>query len=261
MHNLHFTIPFCAQTFTSGVLTFLVLWTLVGFHYNRYLAVSIPFHYVHVINRKRVLIFLIFQWICGVLLTLPLVAIEKLELISWTWYNAVYASGALCLPIIVIIICNVRCFLIARFHRHRIISALYEVSVRAQAAITPNQKSSPYYLHQFKGSCEIIKCLCPLIFLYTPLFVIFVAESGSLFVPMEIRVMSNILFCSAPVCHGLMYGICSKILKKKLKEILNRQLYQSEVNIEAIQRQSSVNRSSLRTAKTQHVILRFMQET
>jgi len=65
-----------------------------------------------------------------------------------TWgsalYGAVYVILGLGLPAILVTVCNLRVLGIARYHRHRIASAIYEVTLSAQVTIT--HQRNPFFV-------------------------------------------------------------------------------------------------------------------
>ena len=59
-------------------------------------------------------------------------------------YGAVYTLLGLALPTILVTVCNLRVLGIARYHRHRIASAIYEVTLSAQVTIT--HQRNPFFI-------------------------------------------------------------------------------------------------------------------
>lgn len=59
-------------------------------------------------------------------------------------YGAIYAILGLALPAILVTVCNLRVLGIARYHRHRIASAIYEVTLSAQVTIT--HQRNPFFV-------------------------------------------------------------------------------------------------------------------
>lgn len=60
------------------------------------------------------------------------------------FYGAVYAILGLGLPAVLVTVCNLRVLGIARYHRHRIASAIYEVTLSAQVTIT--HQRNPFFV-------------------------------------------------------------------------------------------------------------------
>lgn len=59
-------------------------------------------------------------------------------------YGAVYVILGLGLPAVLVTVCNLRVLGIARYHRHRIASAIYEVTLSAQVTIT--HQRNPFFV-------------------------------------------------------------------------------------------------------------------
>lgn len=59
-------------------------------------------------------------------------------------YGVVYAILGLGLPAVLVTVCNLRVLGIARYHRHRIASAIYEVTLSAQVTIT--HQRNPFFV-------------------------------------------------------------------------------------------------------------------
>lgn len=59
-------------------------------------------------------------------------------------YTIIYITIGLLLPAILVTICNIRILGIARYHRHRIASAIYEVTLSAQVTIT--HQRNPFFI-------------------------------------------------------------------------------------------------------------------
>lgn len=64
--------------------------------------------------------------------------------ISGLIYSIIYIFIGLLLPAILVTICNLRILSIARYHRHRIASAIYEVTLSAQVTIT--HQRNPFFI-------------------------------------------------------------------------------------------------------------------
>lgn len=138
--------------------------------------------------------------------------------------------------------------MIARYHRHRIASAIFEVTLSAQVTIT--HQRNPFFLpggltSKFKGRSAVstvLQLLCSFFVLYFPYYGVIVWESSaSTFLagkdfyarvhPHLITLASTLLTCSPPV-NGLLYGIKSKLLRKSFQNYWRKQMSKSEVNNE-----------------------------
>jgi len=138
--------------------------------------------------------------------------------------------------------------MIARYHRHRIASAIFEVTLSAQVTIThqrnPFQPSVLNAGGKFRGRSAIstvLQLLGSLLVLYFPYYgVILWESSSSTFLaankisnairvhPHLVTLASTLLTCSPPV-NGLLYGVKSKILRKTFQNYWRKQMSKSEM--------------------------------
>jgi hypothetical protein len=127
--------------------------------------------------------------------------------------------------------------MIARYHRHRIASAIYEVTLSAQVTIT--HQRNPFYLQsQFKGRRAIVtvlQLLGSLLLLYFPYYGVIVWEATASTVsafnateidgvdwqpppqqspghvnPIVVYLAMALITCSPPI-NGFIYGVKSKV--------------------------------------------------
>lgn len=138
--------------------------------------------------------------------------------------------------------------MIARYQKHRIASAIFEVTLSAQVTIT-HQKNpfSPSGLaNRFKGrsaSLTVIQLVGSFLIVYGPYFSCVLWDSTTaLLQPRhmhpEIRESSFIcstasvlLFCSSSV-NGILYGVKSKVLKKSFQNYWRKKMTKNELNQE-----------------------------
>jgi len=138
--------------------------------------------------------------------------------------------------------------MIARYHRHRIASAIFEVTLSAQVTIThqrnPFQPSVLNAGGKFRGRSAVstvLQLLGSLLVLYFPYYgVILWESSSSTFLaankignvirvhPHLVTLASTLLTCSPPV-NGLLYGLKSKILRKTFQNYWRKQMSKSEM--------------------------------
>ncbi|XP_049807487.1 uncharacterized protein LOC126249672 [Schistocerca nitens] len=124
------------------------LWTVCGLHCDRYCAIAAPLHYGALVSVRRVAAGLAAAWAASLALALPPLFLAAPAYRysaaqagcapdggAALWYSAAYAVLALLLPTAVILACNVKVLMIARYHRHRIASAIFEVALSAQVTI------------------------------------------------------------------------------------------------------------------------------
>jgi len=126
--------------------------------------------------------------------------------------------------------------MIARYHRHRIASAIYEVTLSAQVTIT--HQRNPFYLQsQFKGRraiVTILQLLGSLLVLYFPYYGVVVWEAAASTIsstnatdlstevdwqpqqspghvnPIVVYLAMALITCSPPI-NGFIYGVKSKV--------------------------------------------------
>jgi hypothetical protein len=138
--------------------------------------------------------------------------------------------------------------MIARYHRHRIASAIFEVTLSAQVTIThqrnPFQPSVLSAGGKFRGRSAIstvLQLLGSLFVLYFPYYGVILWESSSTTFlaankigtavrvhPHLVTLASTLLTCSPPV-NGLLYGVKSKILRKTFQNYWRKQMSKSEM--------------------------------
>lgn len=144
--------------------------------------------------------------------------------------------------------------MIARYHRHRIASAIYEVTLSAQVTIT--HQRNPFFVPtvtapasggpKFRGRSAIytvLQLLCSFLVLYVPYYgaILWEASSSTLLTtakaplsrinPHIFTIASTLLTCSPPV-NGFLYGVKNKTLQKTFQNYLRKKLTKSEVNQE-----------------------------
>lgn len=138
--------------------------------------------------------------------------------------------------------------MIARYHRHRIASAIFEVTLSAQVTIThqrnPFQPSVLSAGGKFRGrsACStVLQLLGSLLVLYFPYYGVILWDSSSSTLlaankvgkairvhPHLVTLASTLLICSPPV-NGLLYGVKSKILRKTFQNYWRKQMSKSEM--------------------------------
>ncbi|KAL0272095.1 UNVERIFIED_CONTAM: hypothetical protein PYX00_005194 [Menopon gallinae] len=238
------------------------LWTVCGLNCDRYYAITSPLRYGSVVNPKKVAIGLAFTWLVSLVLCIPplfLVAPYRFnpgiggcapdfaEEEGTIWYSLTYTTFTLLLPAILILGCNLRVLMIARYHRHRIASAIFEVTISAQVTIT--HQRNPFLLpsgNVFRGRSAIstvLQLIGSFLILYLPYYgVILWESSSSLFIgewkasstrfhTLLVTLASTLLNCSPPV-NGLLYGVKSKMLRKSFQNYWRKQMSKNEMNQE-----------------------------
>lgn len=144
--------------------------------------------------------------------------------------------------------------MIARYHRHRIASAIYEVTLSAQVTIT--HQRNPFFVPtvtapssggpKFKGRSAVytvLQLLGSFLVLYVPYYsaILWEASSSTLLAtaktpiskinPHLFTIASTLLTCSPPI-NGFLYGVRNKTLRKTFQNYLRKKMTKSEVNQE-----------------------------
>lgn len=146
--------------------------------------------------------------------------------------------------------------MIARNHRHRIASAIFEVAISAQVTIT--HQRNPFFPPQigaggkFKGKSAVstvLQLIGSFMLLYYPFYGIVIWESttntvNNLYLaknssqkremevyPTLVTIASTLLTCS-PTVNGLLYGIKNKILRKSFQNYIRKKMTKCELNQE-----------------------------
>lgn len=132
-------------------------------YFHRYYAIAAPLHYSALVSPRRVALGLAISWAGSFLLCLPPFSglVPPYQYVpglgccapdfgngGWgsagSLYGAVYVFLGLGLPAFLVTVCNLRVLGIARYHRHRIASAIYEVTLSAQVTIT--HQRNPFFV-------------------------------------------------------------------------------------------------------------------
>ncbi|KAJ9582218.1 hypothetical protein L9F63_003428, partial [Diploptera punctata] len=255
--------PCSIHGFLFTLLHPVALWTVCGLNCDRYYAISAPLHYGAMVNPRKVAMGLAAAWILALILCLPplfLVAPYSYNPSlagcapdfglgdGAIWYSAVYTILTLVLPAALILGCNIKVLMIARYHRHRIASAIFEVTLSAQVTITHQRNPfQPPVLGaggMFRGRSavsSVLQLLGSLFVLYFPYYGIILWESSTATLlssnklntatrvhPHLVTLASTLLTCSPPI-NGLLYGIKSKILRKTFQNYWRKQMSKSEM--------------------------------
>lgn len=258
----------CVHGFLFQLLHPVLLWTLCGLNCDRYYAIAAPLHYSHIVNSKKVLIGLAFGWFVSLSLCLPPLfsvapytfipgfgacAADFARGVGALWYSCLYTAFTLVLPATLIICCNVKILMIARYHRHRIASAIYEVTLSAQVTIT--HQRNPFFVPtvtapsaggpKFRGARSPVSALLQIVgsilVLYLPYYSTILWDSSVAVVlhkPSPLRAHPDLqslvfaLLCCSPMINGFLYGVRSKVIRKTFQNYWRKQVTKNEVNQE-----------------------------
>ncbi|XP_024941854.1 uncharacterized protein LOC107268717 [Cephus cinctus] len=262
--------------FLLALLHPVALWTVTGLNCDRYYAIAAPLHYAALVSPRRVAVGLAASWTGALLLCLPPFSglvppyayspglgccAPDFGNGAWgsaaAWYGAVYAFLGLGLPAVLVTVCNLRVLGIARYHRHRIASAIYEVTLSAQVTIThqrnpfsfvptvtaPSAGGPPRFHSAATTVMQLVGSLYLLYFPYCGMIVWEACGAGSqphLQVhPKFASVASLLLACSPPV-NGLLYGLKSRTLRRSVQNYWRKKATKSELQQEIQARTPSV---------------------
>ncbi|GAB0087232.1 uncharacterized protein DMENIID0001_015230 [Sergentomyia squamirostris] len=243
------------------------LWTVCGLNCDRFYAIAAPLHYGTLVNTRKVILGLGCGWLVAILLCIPpFVNIAPFrynpELGACTpdfalsgslWYAVAYTFITFILPGVLIVGCNIKVLMIARYHRHRIASAIYEVTLSAQVTIT--HQRNPFFVPtvtapsaggpKFRSRSpvsSVLQLVGSFFILYVPYYVVILWQSIAGFVydnkPGEAGVNQHLaataavlLTCSSPV-NGLLYGLKSKVMRKTFQNYWRKQMSKNQMNHE-----------------------------
>ncbi|XP_042214466.1 5-hydroxytryptamine receptor 6-like [Homarus americanus] len=235
------------------------IWTLTALNVDKYVAIASPLHYARFVSLGRVGVTVAVSWVLSAgLCTLPLLlpglhstsrppgcclpdVVSASPLLGRSYALALSLFGYI-LPALLVTSANGRILVIARHHRHRIVSALWDVTVSAQATVTPQR--SHFYLTRYRGrsaATTVFHFVGTFIILYLPSAVCLLYEAlARSYVPVNVSITNFALLTFAPAINGFVYGVKSKVLRKNFKNFLRKRLYRSEVNYEIQSRAPSV---------------------
>ncbi|XP_077272621.1 uncharacterized protein LOC143903101 isoform X1 [Temnothorax americanus] len=258
--------------FLLALLHPVALWTVTGLNCDRYYAIAAPLHYAALVSPRRVIVGLAASWTGALLLCLPpfsgLVPPYKYSPglgccapdfgngFAAALYGAVYAILGLGLPAVLVTVCNLRVLGIARYHRHRIASAIYEVTLSAQVTIThqrnpffvptvtaPSAGGPPRFHSAASTVMQLVGSLYLLYFPYCGLILWEACDAGNqhrlLAHPKLASLASLLLACSPPI-NGLLYGLKSQTLRRSVQNYWRKKATKSELQQEIQARTPSV---------------------
>ncbi|XP_066589154.1 histamine H2 receptor-like isoform X5 [Prorops nasuta] len=261
--------------FLLAVLHPVALWTVTGLNCDRYYAIAAPLHYTALVSPRRVAVGLAASWTGALLLCLPPIFSlvppysysQRLgscapDFGDGTWgpvaalYAAIYVTLGLVLPAFLVTLCNLRVLGIARYHRHRIASAIYEVTLSAQVTIT--HQRNPFFVPTVtapaaggpprfhSAASTVMQLVGSLYLLYLPYCGVILWEACGTGSPEQVRADSTLialasllLACSPPI-NGLLYGLKSHTLRKSMQNYWRKKATKSELQQEIQARTPSV---------------------
>ncbi|XP_067009289.2 uncharacterized protein [Anabrus simplex] len=260
---LTLTGPCSLHGFLFTLLHPVALWTVCGLNCDRYYAIAAPLHYGAVVNTRKVALGLGAAWIVALAFSIPPLFLVAPYRYSpgmagcapdfglgdgAIWYSSIFTFLTLLVPAALILGCNIKVLMIARYHRHRIASAIFEVALSAQVTITHQRNpfmppvlggSPPKFRSGRSAVSTVLQLLGSFLVLYFPYYGYILWESSSsTFVsagrhvhPHLVALASTLLTCSPPV-NGLLYGVKSQLLRKTFQNYWRKQMSKSEMNQE-----------------------------
>ncbi|KAK0160704.1 hypothetical protein PV328_008087 [Microctonus aethiopoides] len=253
----------------------IALWTITGLNCDRYYAIAAPLHYTAVVSPRRVIVGLIASWTVSLLLCLPpfsgLVPPYKYRDdlgccvpdfgnnkwgIAGILYASIYVLLGLALPAVLVTACNLRVLGIARYHRHRIASAIYEVTLSAQVTIT--HQRNPFFVPsvtapsaggppRFHSAARtVMQLVGSLYLLYLPYCGLILWEACNAINHSRINAhsplasLASLLLASSPPINGLLYGLKSRTLRRTVQNYWRKKVTKSELQQEIQARTPSV---------------------
>ncbi|XP_015175674.1 PREDICTED: uncharacterized protein LOC107066001 isoform X2 [Polistes dominula] len=261
--------------FLLALLHPVALWTVTGLNCDRYYAIAAPLHYSALVSPKRVIVGLAASWTGAILLCLPpfsgLVPPYRYspglgccapDFGNGSWgfaavlYGAIYAILGLALPAILVTVCNLRVLGIARYHRHRIASAIYEVTLSAQVTIT--HQRNPFFVPTVtapsaggpprfhSAASTVMQLVGSLYLLYFPYCGFILWEScgagnqNRVQAHPRLASLASVLLACSPPINGLLYGLKSQTLRRFVKNYWRKKATKSELQQEIQARTPSV---------------------
>ncbi|XP_011137980.1 uncharacterized protein LOC105182332 isoform X1 [Harpegnathos saltator] len=261
--------------FLLALLHPVALWTVTGLNCDRYYAIAAPLHYAALVSPRRVAVGLVASWTGALLLCLPpfsgLVPPYRYspglgccapDFGNDTWgsaaalYGAVYAILGLGLPAVLVTVCNLRVLGIARYHRHRIASAIYEVTLSAQVTIT--HQRNPFFVPTVtapsaggpprfhSAASTVMQLVGSLYLLYFPYCGLILWEACSaanqhrLHAHPRLASLASFLLACSPPINCLLYGLKSQTLRRSVQNYWRKKATKSELQQEIQARTPSV---------------------
>uniref|UniRef100_A0A182PUB8 G-protein coupled receptors family 1 profile domain-containing protein n=1 Tax=Anopheles epiroticus TaxID=199890 RepID=A0A182PUB8_9DIPT len=254
----------------------IALWTLCALNFDRYFAIATPLHYGTFINtKKQVLITLGAGWIVSTLFSLPQairisaykfdsdykLCLPALQTTESLIYSITFVLFTILLPIVLILGCNMKVLMIARYQRNRIASAILEVTLSAQLTIThqrnpffvPNAVgggptgsgtvadcSKPYTQasNQNNPAANVIQLVGSAILFHCPYYLVILWNSVLPFVgngwrtPALLLNLASFLLLLSPTINAILYGVRSKIVRRSFRNIWRKQKQKIEIHYE-----------------------------
>ncbi|XP_039753423.1 olfactory receptor 4K2-like [Pararge aegeria] len=225
----------------------LQLWTVCGLHADRAAAIAAPLHYAAIVSPKKVIICVATGWVILAALLAPLAAAQPPLIYSIgiggcapdcgagpaaLGFCLIYAFLTLLTPTVLVLLCSLKILRIARYHRHRIAAAIYEVTLSAQVTVTHqrNPFSTPPPPRR-RALSAVLQPLGSLAILYFPYYCVLIWPAIAV-PPQPLAALSAALLAAAPPVNGILYGVRSRALRDSLRNYRRKRMTKSEVTQE-----------------------------
>lgn len=143
-----------------------------------------------------------------------------------------YAFLTLLLPAALVLLCSLKILRIARYHRHRIAAAIYEVTLSAQVTVTHQRNPfAPPPPPRRRALSAVLQPLGSLAILYFPYYCILIWPAVAI-PPQPLAAISAALLAAAPPVNSILYGIRSRALRDSLRNYRRKRMTKSEVTQE-----------------------------
>lgn len=229
------------------VIPLCIVWTICGLIVDRYIAIVRPLSYNRLLSVRKTAILLICIWMCLMSFAIPplvgccgyqfllshsgcVAVCSRLDSSSSEFYYMFAYISAFAVAIVIILVCNAHILVIARNHRHRIVSAIYEITMRVQVTITHQSHSqnqsqtSPNYLLKYRGHDALVtafQLVGSLVFFMVPYYVIYAYKSFSnQLTDSYLSSTATLVLSLTPIVNGYVYGVKSKALRQTFKRLL-----------------------------------------
>ncbi|XP_031633244.1 uncharacterized protein LOC116347014 [Contarinia nasturtii] len=252
------------DAFFLTILHPIAVWTVCGLNCDRYFAISAPLHYNAIVSSRKVICGLACGWLIAIIgATVPLFDVAPYHMYkdvgicgpnfsseNSLWYAITFSMCTFIIPGSLIILCNVKVFMIARYHRHRIAGAIFQVTLSAQVTITHQRnpfplpfEAIPPKLRARSPMTSVFQIVGSFLLLYCPYYVTILWHSSlsSIFnwnipknmeIPLSVIVLSFMLMHSTVFVNIIIYGLKSKVLRKSVKNYWRKKKTKHEINNE-----------------------------
>lgn len=143
-----------------------------------------------------------------------------------------YTLLTLLTPTALVFACSLKILRIARYHRHRIAAAIYEVTLSAQVTVTHQRNPfSPPPTPRRRALSAVVQPLGSLAILYFPYYCILLWPAFAV-PPQSLAALSAVLLAAAPPVNAILYGIRSRAFRDSLRNYRRKRMTKSEVTQE-----------------------------